>query len=1226
VQLVEGGRTFNNDAETVAGSEEGRPAWLEHPPVLRVQLLGSGRIFANDAEIKLRSRVWTLPLLGYLLLHRGEVVPRRRLAFTLWPDETEDDALERLRHNLYRLMKALPSAADDAPWLSVAGHTIGWNASAPCACDVVEFERLRADEATLERAVAAYGGDLLAEFDADWIAVERERLRRLYHADLHALIRSMRSRRALEPATRYAQLLLASDPWNEECLRALISVRYESGDASGALAAYDAFARRLRADMNADPMPETLALREAIARGATIASTLGTGESAPARPAERTPFVGRADELAKLREWWLRAARGSGRLGFVRGEAGIGKSRIVSELALGVEGGRVLVGTTSSPERDTYESLASALREALPLVAGVALAPPFLAAIAELVPELRSYRADIPQVVRLDPANERARLLDSLAQLFAALARPRPLLVILDDLHRAGNATIEALASIVPRLAGSPILFVATCRPETVDRSHPLRRLISDSTVTSGLVELGPLAEQDVRSLAGAIDGEQRTSPDVFARLVARSAGNPLFITELMRHALRAQDADVTLPDSVRALIAERVASVAATSRAVAEIAAVAGEAFTVETVQDLARLSYGEVLDGLDELLDRHLVRESTGHARYEYAFSHHLIHAAIYDGVPADARRRRHRRFARLLDATAGSGGATAVDERAREIAFHYERGGEAARAAQYYAIAARRAAALYANEEARELLDLARKLDAQDDRRQFELLLLRSRLNARLGDASADRDDVRVLEELAERLDPDAKGDALLRRIDLAVRQGDRERECAGIERLRVLANATLSDRWVAATDEAQAKLHLRDGEMLRAIERAMGSRERYERLDDDAACARVTALAARAAIYDYAQAANSERLASEALRFAEAAGDPEARIAAFSQAARVATLIDDRRAVELAQAALAISLEIGDRAAEVRCRESLGVVYADQSQIEAAATQLREALRLCESLGLTERLPEVLSNLGFALCEADIEASLRLTQRAVGEEIKRGTQPDTVTLTNLAGYAWALGDLPTVAAALEQCRPIIDSQAENGYKKAIFLQMNARLLRCRRRFDDSIMELQKLLANLEHDQPRTSNVDKMIAEVYEDLAVTQFCSGRFIAARQSLETSAEVANRIEKERQTPLRRHWIEACLCRAEGRPDEARLALGRASEIYRAQLGRLTDPDLRAPFAEMPLNRAVRVALERDEWPAPDSPCIVAFPGPAGSPGSPLLEPGRVGVGAAVHC
>jgi tetratricopeptide (TPR) repeat protein len=333
------------------------------------------------------------------------------------------------------------------------------------------------------------------------------------------------------------------------------------------------------------------------------------------------------------------------------------------------------------------------------------------------------------------------------------------------------------------------------------------------------------------------------------------------------------------------------------------------------------------------------------------------------------------------------------------------------------------------------------------------------------------------------------------------------------------------------------------------------------------------------------------------------------------------------MDDRRAVELGQAALAISREIGDRAAEVRCRENLGVIYANGLQVEAAVMQLREALRLCESLGLTERLPSVLHNLGFALCETDIEATLSLSQRAADEHIKSGDGRVSVsTLNNIAGAAWELGDLATMSAALEKCLPIVDSQAEYGYPKFIFFQMKARLLRCQRRFDDSILELQKMLASLEQEQPRENAlILKNIAEAYEDLSVTQFCSGRLAAARQSLNRSAEVTNRSGKEPQYLIRPHWIDACLCRAEGRAEEARRALGRAGEIYRSQLGRLTDPALRASFADMPLNRAIRVALERDEWPAPDSPCIIAFPGPASSPGSLPLEPAGVGVGASAQ-
>jgi DNA-binding SARP family transcriptional activator len=804
--------------------------------MLRVQLFGSGRIFDDAVEVRLRSREWTLPLLAYLLMHRGEVIPRRRLAFLMWPDESEEDALTKLRQNLHRLSRVLPEAPAGTPWVSGGSHTISWNCSTPFAIDVAEYERLRTETATLEQAVEHYTGDFLAELDEDWIAIERERLRRLYHADLGTLIRKHRSRRSFDRAIHYAGLLLVSDPWHEEALRALLSARYESGDASGALAEFDAFARRLRAEMDAEPMPETLALREAIARGAPISTTLDSAENAAGHYSHTLPFIGRTEDLASLHGRWSRAARGLGGLTFVRGEAGIGKSRIVSELALlaEAEGGRVLLGRTSSPERDPYQCFSSAVRGALPLVAGVALAPPFLAALAELVPELHAYREDIPQPVRLDPQSERARLLDAGAQLLIELARPRPLLLILEDVHRAGVATIDAIAGIVPRISRSPVLVIATCRPEAVDRVRTLRRLLTDAQSSAELLELGPMNADEVRLLVDASGVAERVSSEFVSSLHRRSGGNPLFVTELMRDAERAESGGsaIAIPETVSAMITERVATLAPSSITVADVAAVAGEAFSVELIREVAQLPNRELLDGIDELLDRHLIRETTGRARYDYAFTHHLVHAAIYENVPPDARSRRHRRIARILEAES-SAAAGDNDERAREIALHFERGQDASRAAHHYAHAARRAAALYANEEARELVDRALELGAREDRERFDLLLLRSKLSARLGDIAGDDSDVRALEEIARRLDADAIGTALWQRIDLASRRANRDEECEAIERLREHATAIGSDYWLASVDEAQANRAFSDGEFAVAIECALRADRRRRR---------------------------------------------------------------------------------------------------------------------------------------------------------------------------------------------------------------------------------------------------------------------------------------------------------------------------------------------------------------------------------------------------------
>ena len=446
--------------------------------MLRVRLFGGGRLLDGDAEIKLPSRHFTLPLLAYVLLQRGAAIPRRRLAFVLWPDESEEGALQHLRRNLHVLGKALPATSSDSPWLWVDAESVAWNQASDYEFDVADFERLRADAATLERASALYAGDLLEDVYDDWVVAERERLRRLHQADAIALLTAARSRRDFAAAAAHARRLLDDDPFREDVVRQLMAVRYESGDAAGAVAECDRFAQTLRAEMDAAPMPETLALREAIARGEAIA---GAAPPAPARQlsAPAAPFVGRRRQLDALWDVWARVATGSGALAFVRGDAGIGKSRLVAELALRVEaaGGRVLLGTTSAPEREPLQCFSAALRGALPLLAALALPPRQLAVVADLVPELRAYRKGVPAGPVSERADERHALFEALAQTLSELGRPRPVLLVLEDVHLAGAATIDAVRAIVPRTARSPVLVVATFRPGDVARGHPLRGL-----------------------------------------------------------------------------------------------------------------------------------------------------------------------------------------------------------------------------------------------------------------------------------------------------------------------------------------------------------------------------------------------------------------------------------------------------------------------------------------------------------------------------------------------------------------------------------------------------------------------------------------------------------------------------------------------------------------------------------------------------------------------------
>ena len=139
----------------------------------------------------------------------------------------------------------------------------------------------------------------------------------------------------------------------------------------------------------------------------------------------------------------------------VGGEAGIGKSRLADELARHVEqtGGRVLRGSASFPETTPYQCFVEALRSALPLVAATGLAPVWLAALAGLVPEIHERLPDVPAQPRLDPERERQRLIEAIVRTMLAFSKPRPLLLILEDLHWADEAAVSALLALDPRPA-----------------------------------------------------------------------------------------------------------------------------------------------------------------------------------------------------------------------------------------------------------------------------------------------------------------------------------------------------------------------------------------------------------------------------------------------------------------------------------------------------------------------------------------------------------------------------------------------------------------------------------------------------------------------------------------------------------------------------------------------------------------------------------------------------
>jgi DNA-binding SARP family transcriptional activator len=715
------------------------------------------------------------------------------MASMLWPDELDEAARSNLRRHLHRLTHSLPKSA--VPWVLTKSASLQWNSSAAVFVDTRRFVEASADPCCRGEAIELYTGEFLSGYDDDWTIAERERYRALYIDVCRDAAIDSRQQRRFSEASGYVNRMLAVDEFREDAIRLAMSIRYESGDRTSALSLFTTFASRLWSEMGVEPMPETLALRNTILANEPLASQLSLSprESNFERHPGQLPFVGRGREIDQLRRAWQRAARGSGATVFVSGEAGIGKSRLAAEFGMEVEsqGGLVLVGITSNPETQPYQALLDALRRALPLIAESDVGVVWLSVLGTLLPELSALVPSLPDPPPLPADQARVRLFESISRCLEAVARSRPLLVVLEDLHWAHAAGMDALMTIGQRVTVLPMLIVGTYRSEEAASGSPLRQvnraLQRDRRAAS--IALSPLKASDVSQMIASMP-ELRQAPEHFVEITQKySEGNPLFVAQL----LGAYTETSNYPDETSAVsslhdaILSRIDALEPATRAIAEVSATIGSPFTSDMVASVGGWRPDEVLDGIGTLTERSLVRES-GHGALDYAFSHALIENAIYETSPEAARQARHHRAARILEQD-----PTVPNER---VALHWERAGVAERAAQAYLAAARAALAVFAREAAEEYLQRVVVLTSLDPVR-FEaltLLVLTYEGSTRVKELESC---VGEMELLAGLLSDEERFVAAKARQNLASLMGDQEAQGRAIEEMLRLAR-TLNDR--------------------------------------------------------------------------------------------------------------------------------------------------------------------------------------------------------------------------------------------------------------------------------------------------------------------------------------------------------------------------------------------------------------------------------------------
>jgi ATP/maltotriose-dependent transcriptional regulator MalT len=653
-------------------------------------------------------------------------------------------------------------------------------------------------------------------------------------------------------------------------------------------------------------------------------------------------LVGRDEDLGVLERLLEDLDAGQTSVLVVAGDPGIGKTRLLSELRrrAGERGDRVVVGRAMEFEREVpFALVVAAFDEASESLHDDQLrelGSEYLAELRRIFPSLRGTEA--PSGLEV----ERYRLHRAVRALIEAMAGEDPLVVVLDDVHWADEATLELLAYLLRRRPRTPVLIAMAYR----DRQVPERLLAAlDAASREGLAlevrTLLPLSEAETRTLLAKTSLDSRSMRKVHKR----SGGNPFYAEQLARSTSPTAKAhtprdDDEVPAGLVAAVASEVDSLAAEAVLLLRGAAVAGDPFEVDLAAAGADMDPSVALELLDSLTAADLVRRRSTGVRFR--FRHPIVRAAVYHGAGSGWRIDAHRRVAAALEAR----GASAVMR-----AHHVERsavpGDEEARRVL---VAAAKEATARAPAAAARWYQTALELTAERDREaRLEMLVAASHVLAAAGNRELAR--TRLVEGL--RLIP--VGD-VSRRVEVVAL-------CAGLE------------HQLGRPDEAQARLQAA-----------------LESLPPDASEARAALEIEIAALPAWIPwRSDGDQPGVRALAHAEVSGDAGLIARAYAGLAVGATFMGryDVAAERADQAAALVDSAPDDvMSSRIGALLNLGTAEAYCDRYDAAGRHLKRGLKLSRAMGHGRFVPQLLTQLArmdavagrFALAREGVENAL------------------------------------------------------------------------------------------------------------------------------------------------------------------------------------------------------------------------------------------------------
>jgi DNA-binding SARP family transcriptional activator/tetratricopeptide (TPR) repeat protein len=675
------------------------------PASYYLRCLGAPGLEGPDGHpIRLRTRK-QFALFIYLAVEPPQAHRRDRLAEMFWPRVSGPEARHSLAIALSTFRTKLGprsvQADRDHLQLSLAGLEL----------DLTRLERgdVLGDEFTPPLDIANFLDQFEPPDSTDFLHWRDRQQARLFPAIREGLLRLIdRCRRTgnFRQIEVLADRLLGIDHLSEDGIRAKMEARAFDGDRLSALKLYEAWRESLRAELGAGPSPIVEGIATRLRRRGLERTT---GNEIPTVPTDQWKghrFVGRSREYRALYESWERTARRDSTSALILGDSGVGKTTLADRLttAAGLEGASAVRTQCYEVDREIpYAALSGLVRGLLDRPGASCTRTGALADLATCLGEVRQRFPSLPAVEPLQGEAVRVRLAEATHELVSAVAEEGPVILVVDDVHLADDASIAVIHQLLRRTREQPVMVVLTARPIELDRSPSARRLRENApSLGISAVEVPPMTEDESRELLAALVEGAAVTPTLAEQrtLLGAAGGFPMVLELLVREWLAEGRDALALTFSAmttdpaqgsraehayRALIERLIQELPPEIRNVLNLAAILGNRLNDLEMYGLVDLTLARTMTGMTALADLRLLRDNGK----ELGFRNELIRAQAYMNLPSTLRRALHSRVADRLIA-----GQTDRPVTGLELAWHCFRGGRPEEGRDYLITGAREA----------------------------------------------------------------------------------------------------------------------------------------------------------------------------------------------------------------------------------------------------------------------------------------------------------------------------------------------------------------------------------------------------------------------------------------------------------------------------------------------------------------------------------------------------